>query len=151
MISSPFVFKQMSSSDHSCGSGYSDLIKAFTDSKIEELLFGSALTSFHEIISGPSSPPKSPPALAPLSQAPSVSSDTESVPKAALAFYAFIERNFHPQPFVLDPAAYFLNNHPPIITKRKRNHCLPKKTMPVSYHLHPQNSKGRAITLYRAQ
>ncbi|MBW0519096.1 hypothetical protein O181_058811 [Austropuccinia psidii MF-1] len=132
--------------DHSYGSGYSDLIKGFTASEIKELLFGSALPSFHETISGPSSP-----ALAPLYQAPSVSSDIESVPKAALAFYAFIEGNYDPQLFVPDPVAYFLNNNPPIITKRKRNHRLPRKTMPVSYHLHPQNSKGLAIPSYRAQ
>ncbi|MBW0581198.1 hypothetical protein O181_120913, partial [Austropuccinia psidii MF-1] len=66
----------MSSSDRSYGSGYSDLIKAFTASKIEELLFGRTLPSFHETISDCSSHPQSPPALAPLSRAPSVSSDT---------------------------------------------------------------------------
>ncbi|MBW0549049.1 hypothetical protein O181_088764 [Austropuccinia psidii MF-1] len=127
----------MSSSDHSYGSGYSDLIKAFTARKIEERLFGSALPSFHETISDPPSHPQLPPALAPLSRAPSVSSDTESVPDAALAFYAFIEGKFDPRLFVLDPAAYFLNNNPLMITKRKRDCCLPKKTVPVSYHLHP--------------
>ncbi|MBW0572944.1 hypothetical protein O181_112659 [Austropuccinia psidii MF-1] len=141
----------MSSSDCSYGSDYSDLIKAFTASEIEELLFGSALPSFLETLSNPSNPPQSPQALAPLSRAPSVSSDTESIPEAALAFYAFIEGKFDPRLFVPDPAAYFLNNDPPIITKRKRNRRLPRRTIPVSYHLRPQNSKGRAITSYRAR
>ncbi|MBW0584086.1 hypothetical protein O181_123801 [Austropuccinia psidii MF-1] len=140
----------MSSSDHSYGSGYSDLIKAFTANEIEELLFGSVLPSFSETLSNPSNPPQSPPALAPLSRAPSVSSHTESVPEAALAFYAFIEGKFDPRLFVPDPAAYFLSNDPPIIAKRKRDCRLPRKTMPVSYHLRPRNCKGRAITSYKA-
>ncbi|MBW0520116.1 hypothetical protein O181_059831 [Austropuccinia psidii MF-1] len=127
----------MSSSDHSYGSGYSDLVKAFTANKIKELLFGSALPSFSEMLSNPSNPPQLPPALAPLSHAPSVSSDTESVPEAVLAFYAFIEGKFDPRLFVLDPAAYFLNNDPPIISKRKRNRRLPRKTIPISYDLRP--------------
>ncbi|MBW0584344.1 hypothetical protein O181_124059 [Austropuccinia psidii MF-1] len=122
----------MCSSDHSYGSGYSDFIKAFTANEIEDLLFGSTLPSFAETLSDPSYPPPLPPALA-----PSVSSDTESVPKAALAFYTFIEGKFDPRLFVPDPATYFLKDDPPIITKRKRNLCLPRKTMPVSYHLHP--------------
>ncbi|MBW0567370.1 hypothetical protein O181_107085 [Austropuccinia psidii MF-1] len=140
----------MSCSDHSYWSGYSDLIKAFTASEIEELLFGSALPSFLETLSNPSNLPQLPPEIAPLSRAPSVSSDTESVPKAALSFYAFIEGKYDPRLFVLDPAAYFSNDDPPILTKRKRN-CRLQKTMPVSYHLRPRNSKGWAITSYRAQ
>ncbi|MBW0576732.1 hypothetical protein O181_116447 [Austropuccinia psidii MF-1] len=79
----------MSSSDHSYGSGYSDLIKAFTANEIKELLFGSALPSFSETLSDPSNPPQLPPALAPLSCAPSVSSDTEGRETAA-----FPERSF---------------------------------------------------------
>ncbi|MBW0572172.1 hypothetical protein O181_111887 [Austropuccinia psidii MF-1] len=73
----------MSCSDHSYGSGYCNLIKAFTANEIKELLFGSALPSFAETLSNLSYPPQSPPALDPLSRAPSVSSDTESVPEAA--------------------------------------------------------------------
>ncbi|MBW0583670.1 hypothetical protein O181_123385 [Austropuccinia psidii MF-1] len=94
--SPPLSFKQMNSSDHSYGSGYSNLIKAFTANEIKELLFGSALPSFSETFSDPSNPPQSAPGLAPLSLAPSVSSDTESVPEVALAFYAFIEGKFDP-------------------------------------------------------
>ncbi|MBW0567715.1 hypothetical protein O181_107430 [Austropuccinia psidii MF-1] len=127
----------MSSSDHSYGSGYSDLIKAFTANKIKELSFGSALPSFLETLSDPPSLLQSPPALAPFSHAPSVSSDTESVPDAAMAFYAFIEGKFDPRLFVPDPAVYILNNNPPIIKKRKRNRNLHKKTVPVPYHLRP--------------
>ncbi|MBW0568234.1 hypothetical protein O181_107949 [Austropuccinia psidii MF-1] len=134
----------MCSSDHSYGSGYSDLIKAFTANEIKELLFGSALPSFSKTLPDPSNPPQLPPALAPLSCTPSVSSDTESVPEAVLAFYTFIEGKFDPRLFVPDPAAYFLSDNPPIITMRKRNRRLSRKTIPVSYHLRPRNSKGRA-------
>ncbi|MBW0554800.1 hypothetical protein O181_094515 [Austropuccinia psidii MF-1] len=74
----------MSSSDHSYGSGYSELIKDFTASEIEELLFGSTLPSFAETLSDHTYPPQLPPALAPLSRAPSVTSDAEG--RGAAAF-----------------------------------------------------------------
>ncbi|MBW0572817.1 hypothetical protein O181_112532 [Austropuccinia psidii MF-1] len=139
----------MSSSNYSYGSGYSDLVKAFTTSEIKELLFGNPLPSFYKTIAHPSSPLQSPPALAPLSWASSVSSDTESVPEAALAFDAFIKGKFDPRLFVPDPEAYFLTNNPPIVVRKKRNRCLPKKWVPMTYQLRPRNSKGRAITSYK--
>ncbi|MBW0521103.1 hypothetical protein O181_060818 [Austropuccinia psidii MF-1] len=113
----------MSSSNYSYKSGYSDLIKDFTTSKIKELLFGNPLPSFYETIAHPSSPLQSPPVLALLSRSSSVSSDTESVPEAALAFYTFIEQRFAPRLFVPDPKAYFFN--------QQSSHCCEEEKEPL--------------------
>ncbi|MBW0527782.1 hypothetical protein O181_067497 [Austropuccinia psidii MF-1] len=95
------------------GSGYSDFVKVFSDKELEELLFGypsspSTNMGLWSWANNFYAAPPSPPALATLSRSSSPSS--EGVPKAAMAFYAFIEGIYDPQLFVPDPLNYFLGN-----------------------------------------
>ncbi|MBW0571502.1 hypothetical protein O181_111217 [Austropuccinia psidii MF-1] len=103
----------MSSLNRYYGSGYSDFVKVFSDKELEELLFGypsspSESRSFWDWASKPHSTPGSPPALATLSRVPSPLPSSEEIPKAALAFYAFIKGEYDPRLFVPDPLSYFL-------------------------------------------
>ncbi|MBW0568384.1 hypothetical protein O181_108099 [Austropuccinia psidii MF-1] len=99
----------MSSTGRFYGSGYSDLIRVFTDEELEQFLFGSppfpSVSLLDWALSSPSALP-SPPALANLSQASSDLLDTELVPDAAQTFYAFIAGKYDPRLFVEDPFSF---------------------------------------------
>ncbi|MBW0582945.1 hypothetical protein O181_122660 [Austropuccinia psidii MF-1] len=104
----------MSAQSRCYGSGFSDLIKVFTNEELGQFLFGSCSSSSPTVslldwaMTSASAPP-SPPALANFSQASSDLLDTELVPDAAQTFYAFIEGQYDPCLFVEDPFSFFVN------------------------------------------
>ncbi|MBW0572859.1 hypothetical protein O181_112574 [Austropuccinia psidii MF-1] len=138
----------MNPQGRSYGLGYSDLINIFSTEEVEELLFGylsspSRSTTFWDWVNNPHLTPPSPPALAPISNASSPFSYSEEVPKATMAFYAFIKGKYDPCLFVPDSFNYFLKEgaYSAIKPKRRRQQ---RRMHP--YYLRPHDSNGQAIT-----
>ncbi|MBW0577125.1 hypothetical protein O181_116840 [Austropuccinia psidii MF-1] len=137
----------MSAQSRFYGSGFSDLIKVFTNEELEQFLFGSCSSSSPTVslldwaMTSASAPP-SPPALANFSQASSDLLDTELVPDAAQTFYAFIEGQYDPRLFVEDPFSFFVNekDSPSIKPKRCR-----RKRRTHSYFLRPRGCNGCVV------
>ncbi|MBW0553729.1 hypothetical protein O181_093444 [Austropuccinia psidii MF-1] len=137
------------------GSGYSDFVKVFSDEELEELLFGypyspSTNMGLWSWANNSYLAPLSPPALATLSRSSFPSPSSERFPKAAMAFYAFIEGSYDPRLFVLDPLDYFLGNETctsPYVKALKTSPVSPKQNH--CYFLRPCDSTGRAITSCR--
>ncbi|MBW0583581.1 hypothetical protein O181_123296 [Austropuccinia psidii MF-1] len=140
----------MNSQSRLYGSGYSDFVNSFHTEELEEFLFGylphsSSRTAFWDWVNTPSSMPPSP-ALATLSKASSPSPSLEELPKAAMAFYAFIEGEYNPRLFVPDPFNHFLGK------EASASSAKDMRTLPVSqkkthrYFLRPHDSTGRVIT-----
>ncbi|MBW0560019.1 hypothetical protein O181_099734 [Austropuccinia psidii MF-1] len=131
------------------GSGYSDIVRVFTDEELEEFLFGPPplpnASLLDWALSSPSDLP-SPPALANLSQASSDSLDTELVPDAAQTFYTFIAGQYDPRLFVEDPFSFFLNDKDSPSIKPKRCH---RKKRTHSYFLRPLGCNGRVVKPFR--
>ncbi|MBW0577668.1 hypothetical protein O181_117383 [Austropuccinia psidii MF-1] len=141
----------------SYGAGYSDFVKVFSPDELEELLFG--YPSYPSRFSGiweweNNSPPScpSPPALHSLSGTLSISSYSQEIQDAALAFYAFIESDYNPRLFVPDPFDYFLlqGDSAPSLVKHRKTHPV-LKIKPHHYFLRPRDSPGRAITSFKAR
>ncbi|MBW0567117.1 hypothetical protein O181_106832 [Austropuccinia psidii MF-1] len=131
------------------GSGYSDLISSFSPEELEELLFGypsspSKNMGIWSWANNLNSTPSSPPALATLSRSSSPSPSSEVVPKAATAFYAFIEGEYDPRLFVPNSLSYFLGDKTSSNGSIKFNCGYKKKIHP--YNLCPCDSSGWAIT-----
>ncbi|MBW0549305.1 hypothetical protein O181_089020 [Austropuccinia psidii MF-1] len=141
----------MNPQNRSYGFGYSDSVKIFSDKELEELLFGypsspSESRGFWDWAFQPHSTPASPPALATLSGVPSPLPSSEEIPKAALAFYAFIEGEYDPRLFVPDPLNYFSKEGASSAIKPKKHH---QRRRRHPYYLRPRDSNGRAITARR--
>ncbi|MBW0567162.1 hypothetical protein O181_106877 [Austropuccinia psidii MF-1] len=139
----------MSSTGRFYGLGYSDLISSFIPEELEELLFGYPSSPLKNMgiwswASNFNSTPSSPPALAALSRSSSPSPSSEGVPKAAAAFYAFIEGEYDPWLFVPNPLSYFLGDKTSSNGSIKANCGYKKKIHP--YNLCPRSSSGQAIT-----
>ncbi|MBW0572414.1 hypothetical protein O181_112129 [Austropuccinia psidii MF-1] len=135
----------MSTQSRSYGSGFSDLIRVFTDEELEQFLFGSppspSISLLDWALTSASAPP-SPPALANFLQASSDSRDTELVPDAAQTFYAFIEGKYDPRLFMEDPFSFFVNEKDSLSIKPKRCHW---KRRTHSYFLCPRGCNGRVV------
>ncbi|MBW0565969.1 hypothetical protein O181_105684 [Austropuccinia psidii MF-1] len=133
----------MSSLNRHYGSRYSDSVKGFSDKELEELLFGypfspSESRGFWDWATKPHSIPASPPALATLSRVPSPLTSSKNIPKAALAFYSFIEGKYNPHLFVTDPLSYFLGEEALNASSKKKrtaseNHPTPMVYVPVIF------------------
>ncbi|MBW0570175.1 hypothetical protein O181_109890 [Austropuccinia psidii MF-1] len=109
-------------------------------------------TTFWDWVNNPHSTPPSPPALHSLSGTSSISSYSQEVPDAALAFYAFIEGDYDPRLFVPDPFDYFLlqGDSAPSLVKHRKTHPV-SKVKPHHYFLRPRNSTSRSITSFKAR
>ncbi|MBW0580296.1 hypothetical protein O181_120011 [Austropuccinia psidii MF-1] len=139
----------MSSLNRHYGFGYSDSVNVFSDEELEELLFGypsspSESRGFWDWATKPHSTPASPPALATLSRAPSPLPSSEDIPKAALAFYAFIEGEYNPRLFVPDPLSYFLGEEALNASSQKKEKNGFQKPS-HSYDLRPPDFRGQVI------
>ncbi|MBW0558506.1 hypothetical protein O181_098221 [Austropuccinia psidii MF-1] len=138
----------MSSLNCHYGSGYSDSVKVFSDKELGELLFGypsspSESRGFWDWATKPHSIPASPPALATLSRVTSPLTSSKNIPKAALAFYLFIQGKYDPRLFVADPLSYFLGEEALNASSQKNKNGFRKPSHP--YGLHSRGFCGRVI------